>query len=103
MTISLGLRIPDDMRVLSIADVVAFAKDAGLDALDLRSDFADAATACRSGGLGIGSVDGVVSGELISPDDATRERAVTALCDQIAAMGADGARTMFLCMVPEDD
>jgi sugar phosphate isomerase/epimerase len=103
MAISLGLRIPDDIGKLSITNVVAFAKDVGLDALDLRADFAAAAEACRAGGLGIGSVDGVVAGELISPDDATRERAVTALREQITAMSAAGARTMFLCLVPRDD
>jgi sugar phosphate isomerase/epimerase len=102
MAISLGLRIPDALGDLSITEVVAFAREAGLDVLDLRADFAPAAEACRAAGLGIGSVDGVVSGELISPDDATRERAVAAICDQIAAMAAAGARAMFLCLVPKD-
>lgn len=103
MAVSLGMRIPDAMRNLPIAEVAAFARDAGLDVLDLRADFASTAAACRAAGLGLGSVDGVVAGELISPDDATRERAVADLCNQISSMAAAGARTMFLCLVPRDD
>jgi sugar phosphate isomerase/epimerase len=102
MAISLGMRIPDALGDLSITEVVAFAREARLDVLDLRSDFAAAAEACRAAGLGIGSVDGVVSGELISPDDATRERAVADIRTQISAMAAVGAHTMFLCLVPKD-
>ncbi len=102
MTIRLGMRIPDDLRALTIQEVATFAREIGLDVLDLPHLESDAVHACRDQGLGIGSVDGVVSGELISPDDAVREQSVDALRAQIAAMAGFEAKVLFLCLVPQD-
>ena len=96
----LGLRLPDALRRLPVEELVALGQQAGLDVLDLPADFAAAAGACRSSGMGIGSVDGGVMGELISADDAVREQAVALLNDQIAAMAGAGLTTLFLCLVP---
>ena len=103
MAISLGMRIPDALRPQSIEDVAAFVKQVGLDALDLPAEFSAAAEACRASGLRLGTVDGVVMGELVSPDDAARAQAVEALQAQIAAMARIGATTLFLCLVPRDN
>ncbi len=44
----------------------------------------------------------MVAGELISAQDAVREGAVTALCDQVAAMAGQGLDTLFVCLVPQE-
>jgi sugar phosphate isomerase/epimerase len=103
MPISLGVRLTGDMRRMSIDDVVTFAGTVGLDAVDVPADFSAWIEPCRSGGLRVGSVDGVASGDLISPDDAVRERAVNRIRDQVAGMAKGGLRVMFLCMVPRDN
>ena len=102
MTITLGMRIPDDLRALPIQEVAAFAHTTGLAALDLPHLDPEAVDACRALGLGIGSVDGVVSGALIDPHEEARERAVAALLAQIAAMAGSEAKVLFLCLVPQD-
>jgi sugar phosphate isomerase/epimerase len=102
MAISLGLRLSGVLRGLSFDEVVAFAKDTGLDVLDLPPDPA-AMEACRTQGVGIGTVDGIAMGELVSADDAERERAVTALCEQIGGLPKAGAHTLFLCLVPKSN
>jgi sugar phosphate isomerase/epimerase len=103
MPISLGVRLTGDMRRMSVDDVVTFARAAGLDAVDLPSEFSSWTDSCRSAGLRIGSVDGVGAGDLISPDDAVRERAVMAIRDQAAAMAKADLGVMFLCLVPRDN
>lgn len=103
MAIALGLRLPGVLRSLSIDEVVAFALDSGLDALDLPADFAVAAEACRARGLRIGTVDGLAMGELISPDDSERERAVATICEQIGLMAQAHIQTLFLCLVPKSN
>ncbi len=103
MAIALGMRITGKFRGTSIADTAAFARQAGLDALDLPADFSAGAAACKASGLRIGTVDGATAGELISANDAERERAVGALCDQIASLDNREIRVLFLCMVPKDN
>ncbi|HXT35642.1 MAG TPA: sugar phosphate isomerase/epimerase family protein [Chloroflexota bacterium] len=102
MAISLGLRLPGVLRSLPLAEVAALAQDVGLDALDLPADSA-AIEACRTQGIGIGTVDGIVMGELVSADDAERGRAVTALCEQIGGLAKTGVHTLFLCLVPKSN
>jgi sugar phosphate isomerase/epimerase len=102
VTIKIGMRIPDDLRALPIQEVATFARETGLTALDLPRLESDAVHACRDQGLGIGSVDGVVSGELISPHDDVRKQAGAALRAQIASMARSGATVLFLCLVPQD-
>lgn len=103
MPMKLGLRIPDAMRRLPLAEVVAFATEAGLEVLDLPRLAPDAVRLCRDYGIAIGSVDGVGTSRLISADDAIREQAVQELQQQIEAMAASGVNVLFLCLVPEDD
>ncbi|MGH2386592.1 MAG: hypothetical protein ACRDIE_00195, partial [Chloroflexota bacterium] len=103
MAIALGMRLTGALRGVPISDTAAFARQAGLDALDLPADFSAGADACRAGGLRIGTVDGVGAGELISADDAVRERAVTAIRDQIGALARSNIRVIFLCLVPRDN
>src|SRR6185437_1003689 len=94
--------LPGVLRSLPLAEVAALAQDVGLDALDLPADSA-AIEACRTQGIGIGTVDGIVMGELVSADDAERGRAVTALCEQIGGLAKIGVHTLFLCLVPKSN
>jgi sugar phosphate isomerase/epimerase len=103
MPISLGVRLTGEMRRMNVDGVVSFAREAGLDALDLPSDFASWTAPCREGGLRVGSVDGVGAGDLISPDDAVRERAVAAISAQAVEMAKADLQVMFLCLVPRDN
>ena len=103
MPMKLGLRIPDAMSRLPLAEVVSFATGAGLEVLDLPRFSPEAVRLCREHGLDIGSVDGVDTGRLISGDDAVREQAVQELLRQIETMAANDVNVLFLCLVPDDD
>lgn len=103
MPVKLGLRIPDEMRRLPLAEVVSFAAEAGVQALDLPRFSPDAVRFCRDHGIAIGSVDAADTGRLLSPDDAIREQAVKELLRQIEAMAANAVNVLFLCLVPDDD
>ncbi|HVA89565.1 MAG TPA: sugar phosphate isomerase/epimerase, partial [Chloroflexota bacterium] len=103
MAISLGLRLPGVLRGLPLEEVIGFALDVGLDALDLPADFSSAAAACRTRGVRIGTVDGIGTGGLISADDAEREQAVAAIGGQIGTLAEAGIHTLFLCLVPKSN
>ena len=102
MAIALGMLIPPRMGDQEIATVAAWARETGLDALDLPPDFAAGAQACRAQGLRIGTVAGRSVSQTLSPDDSTREQAVAALTRQIHEMADAEARVLFMCLVPED-
>lgn len=103
MVALLGLRIPGVIGRLPIAEIAGRAKSIGLDVLDLPAAFAPGVEACRAAGLGIGSVDGMAGGDLVSADESVRESAVAKVIEQVEAMGKAGLRTMFLCIVPRSD
>ena len=90
------------MREQDIKALATWAGEAGLGALDLPADFAEGARICGEQGLRIGTVDAREVPQLLSPDEDTREEAVTAVLKQIGTMGAVGARALFVCLVPED-
>lgn len=102
MATPIGMIIPPRLAAQGMTDVATWAQNVGLGALDLPEDFATPAQETRAQGLRVGAVNGVAMGQLISPDDQKREQAVNALCKQIQAMPAAGARILFLCLVPED-
>ncbi len=102
MTISIGMLIPPKLNSKGIEAVVAWAKAAGLTALDLPEDFAAAAEACRAQGLRVGAVWGTAQAGLLSPDARKRDDSVSRLKTQIRAMPAAGAHVLFLCLVPEE-
>ena len=58
MAIALGMIIPPKVGDQGIATVAAWAREVGLDALDLPQDFAAPARVCRAQGLEIGTVAG---------------------------------------------
>ncbi len=102
MAIAIGMLIPPQMGVQGIGRVAAWARETGLDALDLPPDFAAAAQACRQQDLRIGTVAGRDIPRVLSPDDGAREQAVAAITQQIREMAEADARVLFMCLVPED-
>ena len=101
MTIGIGMLIPPKIRAQGIEGVISWAREVGLDALDLPADFSAAAQACGTAGMRIGTVEGKGVGRLISEDEATRKQAMTEVAEQIRAMPAAGAGVLFACLVPE--
>jgi len=102
MNVSIGTLIPPRLAAQGIESVVAWAKEAGLGALDLPEDFARAAELCKAHGLRVGAVNGTSGAKLIGKDERAREQAVERVREQIRAMPASGARILFFCLVPED-
>lgn len=100
--VTIGTLIPPRLAKQGIDAVVTWAKEAGLGAIDLPEEFERGAELCRQHGLRVGAVNGATPGQLISPDDRKRERAVRRLREQIRAMPGLDARVLFLCLVPED-
>lgn len=98
----IGMRIPGHIGQLSIADQVAFAKEAGLDAIDLPGPNAEYKKALDDAGLVAGSFDIGSIGESLHKDEAIRSRAVEQIKQQISDAAALGLKTAFVCLVPAD-
>lgn len=101
MTVGIGMIIPPKIRAAGMETVTSWAREVGLDALDLPADYAAGAQACGAAGLRIGTVEGKGVGRLLSEDGATRGQAVAEIVEQVRAMPAVGARVLFVCLVPE--
>jgi sugar phosphate isomerase/epimerase len=101
MATSIGMIIPPKIRAQGMQRVTAWAREVGLDALDLPADFTAAAQACREAGLRIGTVEARGLSRLLSEDGATRAQAISEISEQVRAMPALGARVLFVCFVPE--
>jgi sugar phosphate isomerase/epimerase len=102
MGLRIGMRIPPKIGSEGIDAVARWAAGIGLDVLDLPYLDKEAKEACAGAGIGIGSVDAVKTGQLLSKDETRREEAfaeVTKQMDQIADLGGT---VLFMCLVPED-
>ena len=102
MQISIGSLIPPHLYATGMPAVAAWAKELGLDVLDLPADFVEAAQVCRAHGLGVGAVMAAGTAQALSPDDRTREQGVQRMREQIRAMPGEGARILLLVLLPED-
>lgn len=98
----IGMLIPSKMNAHGMAWVTAWARDNGLQALDVPNNDPEPARAVLAAGLRIGTMGTRNQGHLMSPDDTRREQAVQALCEQIAGMPGQGAHVLFLCLVPDN-
>lgn len=102
MPISIGSLIPPNLYAAGMQTVAAWAKDVGLDVLDLPHDFAEAAQVCRAHGLGVGAVMAAGTAQALSADDRKRDQGVQRMREQIRALGSTGVRILLLVLVPED-
>lgn len=82
--------------------LIAWAKASGLSAIDLGKDADVAGQAVLDAGLRIGSVDLKEWQGMISPNKETREKAIAANAEYIAACAKLGPMNHFLVMLPEN-
>ncbi|MDB5083802.1 MAG: xylose isomerase-like barrel protein, partial [Bacilli bacterium] len=102
MSIKIGTRIPPKLASEGLEKVASWASSIGLDVLDLPTLTAEEKQICQTAGIGIGSVDAVQVGQLLSRDEARRASAADALKKHMDNIAQFGARVLFMCLVPED-
>ena len=99
---TIGFRIPGALGRLPIADLAAWAKGAGFDAIDLGSPDPDRVAAVRAAGVDVGTIDLPGTRELLSPDADTRQKGIDAASTALEAMAAVGATRAFCTFFPVD-
>ena len=82
--------------------MIAWALENDLEVIDLGGDADRSAKTVIDAGLRVGSADLVVGGEMMSPDAGKRRDAVARNTEYVRACAAAGAKTIFVCMIPED-
>ena len=82
--------------------MIAWALDNELEVIDLGRDADSIAKTVIDAGLRVGSADLPAAGEMMSPDAGKRREAVAQNAAYIRACAASGAKTFFICMIPED-
>ena len=82
--------------------MIAWALANDLEVIDLGRDADICTQAVVDAGLRVGSADLAVWGEMMSPDAGARAEAVARNAAYIKDCAAAGAKTFFICMIPED-
>ncbi len=82
--------------------MIAWALANDLEVIDLGRDADICTQAVVDAGLRVGSADLSVWGEMMSPDAGARAEAVARNAAYIKDCAAAGAKTFFICMIPED-
>ncbi|MDF2725324.1 MAG: xylose isomerase-like barrel protein [Paenibacillus sp.] len=102
MARNIGMRIPRTIMEKGIAYVAQFASSTGLDVLDVGALNPEVKQQMDRFNLKVGSVDAQGVGSLLSSDGQKRAAASASIRQQITQIAALGAKTMFMCLVPED-
>lgn len=102
MNFKLGMRIPPKIGSEGMEKVAEWASGIRLDVLDVPALTPEIKRICDTAGIGIGSVDAVHMGQLLSKDDSRRAHAVETVKKQMTEIAPLGGRVMFMCLVPED-
>lgn len=97
-----GMRIPGHIGKLPIEEQIAFAKEIGLDAIDLPGPDPEYKKALDEAGLLVGSFDIGGVGESLHKDESIRARGVQRIKDDLAKAAELGLKTAFICLVPAD-
>jgi sugar phosphate isomerase/epimerase len=84
-----------------MASLIAWAQSNELECIDLGKDAPQSGKTAIDAGLRIGSVDLLDTKGMISPDAATREKAIAANAEFIRTCAALGPVNYFLVMLPE--
>lgn len=100
--VHVGMRIPGHIGKLSIQEQVAFAKEIGLDAIDLPGPDPEYKKALDEAGLKAGSVDIGGISESLHKDESIRAKGVERVKQDIAKAAELGLKTAFVCLVPAD-
>ena len=82
--------------------MIAWALENELEVIDLGRDADSITEAVVDAGLRVGSADLTVWGEMMSADAGARRDAVARNAEYVRACAAAGAKTFFICMIPED-
>ena len=82
--------------------MIAWALENDLEVIDLGRDADEISKTVVGAGLRVGSADLTVWTEMMSPDAGARRDAVARNAEYIRDCAAAGAKTFFICMVPED-
>ena len=82
--------------------MIAWALENDLEVIDLGPDADGITKTVVDAGLRVGSADLTVWGEMMSPDAGKRRDAVARNAQYIRDCAAAGAKTFFICMIPED-
>lgn len=98
----IGMRIPGKMRQMGYDALAAWAKEVGLEAVDLPSPDAEAKAALDRAGLAVGSVDVRGIGASLSKDEKVRAEGVAQIKEDIDTMASLGMTTLFCCLIPAD-
>ena len=98
----IGMRIPPMGREMGFEGVVAWAAKVGLGSIDLPEVDRSMRMACDGAGIGVGSVDWGVGGDLLSKNAAVRRKAVSDMKKRIKDTAAHGSGVIFLCLNPDD-
>jgi len=99
---SIGIRRGWSDWQKDLSAVIQWAKESGLEAIDLGRDGNTAAKQVIDAGLRVGSVDFGEWQGMLSPDKAKRKDAIAKNTDYIKACAANGPMNHFLVMLPEN-
>jgi len=98
----IGFRRGGSQWQKDLGALIAWAKEAGFEAIDLGKDGDRTAKAMTAAGLRVGSVDLPEWQGMISPDKAKRADAVARNTQYVKDCTAAGAKSFFLVCLPED-
>ncbi len=101
----IGMRIPPKMGAQGMENLAQWAKQAGLDVIDVPYYNEEVKEILEGAGLEVGSIDGVGAvglTNLLSEDEIKRSEAVNALKQQLSDISKIGGKTVFICLAPED-
>lgn len=103
MNYNIGMRIPPKIGSEGIEKVAIWAKQLGLNKLDVPYLTAEVRDICFKAGIGIGSTDVKNWSQLLSLDENRRANAVEIMKKQMTDVSELGGRVLFMCLVPEDN
>ncbi len=90
------------LRTIGAAEFIDWAADIGLASVDLLEADEELASALKSRGLELGSVDSAGRGDLLSPDPAKQQLGVAAARERIAETAKLGGSVLFEVLAPPD-
>ncbi|GLG00141.1 hypothetical protein Alches_01800 [Alicyclobacillus hesperidum subsp. aegles] len=100
----IGARLSPQLQAQGIKFVADQFREMGLTAIDLPSlQYVQTAEDGDLSGLELGTVDLAGVSGLLSPHAQEREQAMASVCRQIEELAAFGAKTAFVCLVPQAD
>ncbi|HHW10733.1 MAG TPA: sugar phosphate isomerase/epimerase [Firmicutes bacterium] len=98
----IGLRMPSMRNMLGDKGVIAWAAEAGLEAIDLLTADQEIAAEVKAKGLTLGSIDSAGRKGILSPDPNEQAQGIKEACERIAQIKAVGGSILFEVFVPAD-